>query len=223
MRHRWQDHLLFVREFRANFATTGALAPSGRPLARALTDQLRRWQAVRPATGRSLRILECGPGTGAVTREILPILGADDRLDLVEANVAFVDHLQRRFETDPVFARHATQCRLLHQRVEQIEGEPCYDLIISGLPLNNFQVDQVWAVLATFERLVAPGGSLSFFEYVAVRRIRSLVGRKADRHRLRGIGRLLEQLFERHASHRQMILPNVPPAWVHHVNIAPPA
>src|SRR3712207_2100544 len=59
-----RDHLEFLRQFRRQFETTGAVAPSSRFLAAAMTGPLSR--RTKPA-----RILEVGPGTGAVTRKIV--------------------------------------------------------------------------------------------------------------------------------------------------------
>jgi phospholipid N-methyltransferase len=90
-------------------------------------------------------------------------------------------------------------------------------LIISGLPLNNFSVELVDQILAKLRRLLAPGGTLSFFEYVAVRRVKSLASSRAERARLRGVGRVMEEMLHANEMHRELVLANVPPAWVHHV------
>src|SRR5262245_8969318 len=98
MMHRASDeYRVFFREFRRNFQTTGAIAPSGRRLAKALA------RFVSERRNGERRILEVGPGTGAVTRAIVAAMGPADRLDLVELNDTFVDVLRRRFETDPAF------------------------------------------------------------------------------------------------------------------------
>src|SRR5437870_2641258 len=76
------DHLEFFRQYRRRFQTTGAVAPSSRFLARALAKPFE--QHARPC-----RVLEIGPGTGAVTRRIVRLLKPDDRLDLVELNENF--------------------------------------------------------------------------------------------------------------------------------------
>jgi hypothetical protein len=65
--------------------------------------------------------------------------------------------------------------------------------------------------------LLARNGTLSFFEYVAIRRAKMLVGRGAERRRLRGIGRLLDQWLDGKEVRRDCVLANLPPAWVHHV------
>ena len=48
-------------------------------------------------------------------------------------------------------------------------------------------------------------------------RIREAVDAAAERERLRGISRLFGQLFQSQEVARDLVLANVPPAWVHHV------
>ena len=71
------------------------------------------------------------------------------------------------------------------------------------------------------QRLLAPGGILSFFEYVAIRRAKALVTSRSDRERLRGIERVLGDLLSKNEIRRDLVLANVPPAWVHHVRLSP--
>ncbi len=207
------DQRVFWREFRQNFQTTGAVLPSGRALARALA----RFVAVPTAAPR--RILEVGPGTGAVTRVLVERLGPQDRLDLVELNERFVERLGERFASEPAFAAVGERCRVLHQDVERLPADEPYDLVISGLPLNNFDVELVERLLATFGRLLKPGGTLSFFQYIAVRPARAVVSGPAERARLRGISQALARLLASGEIRRDWIWPNVPPAWVHHVRL----
>src|SRR6185312_11129733 len=73
----WVECGKFFRECRRHFHTTGAILPSSRFLARALVRPMR---GPRPPW----RILEVGPGTGSVTREIARRMLPGDRLDAVE-------------------------------------------------------------------------------------------------------------------------------------------
>ncbi len=61
-RERWHDHWLFLTHFRKSPRTVGAIAPSSQRLARAMLDGL----SLEPG----VRLVELGPGTGAVTGEI---------------------------------------------------------------------------------------------------------------------------------------------------------
>lgn len=200
----------FFREFRRNFRTTGAVLPSGRQLAAGLT------RFVTPY-GAPKRILEAGPGTGAVTRAILESLGPHDQLDLVEWNPAFVERLNHRFRANPLFRAASSRCRVLHNKVESLDQIESYDVIISGLPLNNFEPHDVDVILAAYERLIRPGGIVSFFEYAAVRGAKALVSNSRERARLKNVSRLMSLWLTRHEIAREIVFANIPPAWVHHV------
>ncbi|HEY2837604.1 MAG TPA: methyltransferase [Pirellulales bacterium] len=206
------DHRLFFRQFVENFHTTGSLAPSSRWLAQALARYVAGHKPGR-------KILEVGPGTGAVTRWIVPQLAASDSFDVVELNRSFVEHLRERFERDPFFTPARTQTRILHQAVEDLDPAGGYDAIVSGLPLNNFSGELVGQILSTLSRLLAPGGTLSFFEYVGVRPVKRTLAGRNERARLTTIGQHLYALLKPHEFHRECVLRNFPPAWVHHVRL----
>jgi phospholipid N-methyltransferase len=208
---RLKDYRLFWGEFRRTFKTTGAVLPSGRALARALSRH------VRTQNGVGRRILEVGPGTGAVTEQIARSMGPADSLDVVELNDRFVQRLRQRFASEDVFRNVGERMELFHLNVEDHAVDAPYDIVVSGLPLNNFGVDDVERILAALVKLLRTGGTLSFFEYVAVRNAKAVVSRASERERLRGIGRAMSTLFDQHQVDRQWVLPNVPPAWVHHV------
>jgi phospholipid N-methyltransferase len=221
------DQRVFWRQFRQEFHTTGAVLPSGRFLAAALAryvgqetgnqEPYRREKGSQETGGQ--RILEVGPGTGAVTSHIVRRLGRDDRLDLVELNAQFVERLNQRFASEEPFRAVAPQARVLHCPLQDLSLDTRYDLLISGLPLNNFSVEDVEQILDVMTRLVRPGGRLSFFEYIAIRPLRALVSGRSERARLRGIGQALGRLLQAHEIRRDWIWPNVPPAWVHHVRL----
>jgi phospholipid N-methyltransferase len=210
MRKALAERALFWREFRTNFHTTGAVLPSGRRLATELARYVAEGNGPR-------RILEAGPGTGAVTAQLLHALHPSDRLDLVELNPQFVAALQYRFQHDPHFRQAADRVSVLQQAVEQLPEQHTYDVIVSGLPLNNFSVELVERILAAFTRQLKPGGILSFFEYIAVRRAKRLVVSRSERTRLHGIDTILSRTCRLHEFRRQAVLINVPPAWVHHL------
>ena len=209
---RFADCRLFLNEFRRNFRTTGAILPSGRRLSVALVHFVRE-----PADRRPRRILEVGPGTGAVTRHLIHSMQAADCLDLVELNQCFVDCLNDRFRSDPEFQPAAQRCRVLHCPIENLPADTPYDVIVSGLPMNNFSVAEVEHILGILRQLAGPGATLSFFEYMGIRGLKALMSGRAERARLRGIGQIVGRLLKDHEIRRDWIWPNVPPAYVHHV------
>jgi phosphatidylethanolamine/phosphatidyl-N-methylethanolamine N-methyltransferase len=205
-----RDHREFLRQFRTQFETTGAIAPSSRRLARAMT------RFVGSKSGPA-RILEVGPGTGAVTRQIVTLLEADDCLDLVELNQAFATHLEQRFLREPRFKEAADRAKIHVCGIESYQAEKPYDYIVSGLPFNNFSPAFVGRVLDAFFAFLAPGGVLSFFEYMYVRPVRGMVSRGAERTRIKDLDRIINGRLKQHGFRRDWVFLNIPPAWVQHL------
>jgi phospholipid N-methyltransferase len=232
MQQRWADYRVFWRQFRDAYHSTGAVLPSGRALSSALARFVRNGEAhvAKSAAADSAlavseklphidarRILEVGPGTGAVTDQIIRAMRHDDRLVLVERNELFVEHLQARLAENAVAQEKRDRINVIHASVEDLPEDAPFDLIVSGLPLNNFSVELVDLILSKLRRLLAPGGVLSFFEYVAIRRAKALVSSAAERERLRGIEKVFNDVVATKEIRRDLVLANVPPAWVHHV------
>ncbi|MCI0643105.1 MAG: methyltransferase domain-containing protein [Gemmataceae bacterium] len=205
----WNDCRAFFRQFRQQYHTTGSILPSSRALARALCRPMRR--ATRPCA-----ILEVGPGTGAVTVEIVSKLRPDNRLDIVEINADFVAHLESRFEEEEEFRRRRAQCRIIHSPLQEVPGEGVYDFMISGLPLNNFSLALVEDIFRSYRRLLKPEGVLSYFEYVAIRDMKmSLMPSESER--LRTLGEYLEKQLKAHQIAEEIVWFNVPPALARHL------
>jgi phosphatidylethanolamine/phosphatidyl-N-methylethanolamine N-methyltransferase len=209
---RFADYGIFLKQFLEQFQTTGAVMPSGKPLASALC----RFVGSSPSPQR---ILEVGPGTGAVTTTLVERMRDEDHLCLIEINQTFVTHLKTAFKERPPLRAKAHRVDVIHGRLEDLKDDGRYDLIVSGLPLNNFSVEAVEQILDGFGRLLKPGGVLSFFEYIAVRSMKSWVSSKEERERLRVIGGLLHRTLDGREIQRDWVWPNVPPAWVHHVRL----
>jgi phospholipid N-methyltransferase len=210
----WAECGKFFREFRRHGRNTGALLPSSRFLARALVSELRKPR--RPA-----HILEVGPGTGSVTREIIRFLLPDDRVDAVEINPQFVAILQRRFDQEWVFRCRRDQFHIILSAVEELPGEGRYDFIVSGLPLNNFPVAQVRDIFKAYDRLLKAGGTLTYFEYVLARQLTTPFVNRRERRRLYRVGRVVTGYIRSYQVRRERIFINVPPAIVRHLCLKP--
>lgn len=203
------DYLVFVREAFRRHETTGAVWPSSSSLARAITRFVAR------KTGPA-RILEVGPGTGVFTRQILRHLTEHDELTLVEVNPTFAALLEKRVAKAPQCAPHQSRIRIICSPIETAPLAGKYDFIVSGLPLNNFEPPHVRTILRRLRQLAAPGCVLSFFEYLGLRRIRTVAGRAATRRRLRTIEATIRAFERRHGFARDIVWANVPPALVRH-------
>jgi len=145
------------------------------------------------------------------------MLRAEDVLDLVELNPTFAALLQERFRSDPAFQRVATQSKVHLCGIESFRPEGQYDHIICGLPFNNFSAEFVEQVFATFFGLLAPGGTLSYFEYMYVRPLRRLVAGRPERTRLTRLDTVLKSYLAGHRLGRDWVFLNVPPAWAQHL------
>lgn len=205
-----REQLIFFREFRQRFKTTGAVAPSSRFLARAMTEPLARRDG-------PVRVLEIGPGTGAVTRTIVRHVRPGDRFDLVELNEAFVEMLRSNFENDVDYRRAADVSQIHACPLQEFQSDEPYDYIISGLPLNNFSAELVREIFAAYFRLLKPGGTLSYFEYMYVRPARKLVTRGDEKARLVALDEIMGSYRSKHHVRTDWVFANFPPAWVQHL------
>lgn len=206
------ERLTFLTEFLRNYETTGSIVPSGRALGAALCRHVGR------ADGPQC-ILEAGPGTGAVTGCIIERMRPDDQLWMVELNPTFAAYLRGAFNDKPAFRAASPRCHLVEGSLQDVApmNEGRFDLVISGLPLNNFPSDVVRDILHAYARLLKPGGVLSFFQYILIRPAKMLVSGGVERQRLREIGGALDRALGQQEFHRDWVWTNVPPAWVHHV------
>lgn len=209
---------LFASEFVRNFHTTGAIAPSGQALARELCRHLHSCPVGGPSSTGPRRLLEVGPGTGAVTRRIAARMRPGDTLDLVEANPAFVTWMTDLLRTDPQLRRVADRVRIRPGLVQEIDLPTGYHAVVSGLPLTNFDADTVSGILDILLGVLDPKARLSFFTYAALRRIKLLTSREREYVRMIRVEAVVADRMESHQTDRELVIANVPPAWVYHLH-----
>ncbi|MEV6681979.1 methyltransferase [Streptomyces erythrochromogenes] len=201
------ENRIFLGEAVRDFARTGAVAPSGRRLAGTLAAPL------TGHTGRPLTVLEAGAGTGAVTRELIPLLPRGSHLDVVEDNPRFIPSLLRLVEAGRRL-NTAENTRVHQARVEKLETGLRYDVIVSSLPFNNFTPAQVEAVMDRYVQLLRPGGTLAYFSYLGTCRARSLLLQRTAVRRQRAVERVLAAYHEHHHVTSHTVWANLPPARV---------
>ncbi|MER7690791.1 methyltransferase domain-containing protein [Streptomyces sp. NPDC097610] len=202
---------MFLIEAARDLRTTGAIAPSGKALARALTEPV-RVQAPQP-----LSVLEAGAGTGAVTRTLIPQLPRGSRLDIVEANPRFAAQLRHLVGTHPSLPGRPTQVNVHQAYVEDLDTDERYDVIVSGLPLTNFAPAQVERIMARYLELLHPGGTLTYFAYVGTRKARALTASRAEASRHAGVDEVMAAYQHSYATGRWTVWANLPPAHVWHL------
>ncbi|MFI1207363.1 class I SAM-dependent methyltransferase [Streptomyces sp. NPDC020802] len=202
---------MFLIEAARDLRTTGAIAPSSTALARALTEPV-RIQAPRP-----LAVLEAGAGTGPVTRALLPQLARGSRLDIVEANPRFAARLRQLVATDPHLTARSQQVTVHQTYVEQLDTDQRYDVIVSGLPLTNFNPEQVERIMARYLELLHPGGTLTYFAYLGTRKARALTASRDEARRHAAVDDIMAAYQRSYATGRWTVWGNLPPAHVWHL------
>lgn len=210
----------FFQESVRSRQTTGAVAPSGSPLAQRLAAPL-------PApSGRSpLRVLEVGAGTGTVTRALAERIGPGDRLDTVEVNPRFVQLLTGALRTDPVLAAASEQIRIVPESISHTPLPPkSYDVIVSCLPFMNFAPDMVRSLLERYMAALVPGGHLTFFSYLGTLSLRTLFAQRTEAARYRAVAAVLAEFSARYGGGDGggVAWRNLPPARVTHLRAPRP-
>lgn len=198
----------FLLEAARDLRTVGAVAPSGRALARAMTEP------VGTHAGGPLTVLEAGAGTGAVTRTLMRRLPPGSRLDIAEANPRFADRLSQLVATERESAVPPEDVRVHAAHVERLETDRGYDVIVSGLPFTNFSPHHVEAIMDRYMELLRPGGVLTYFAYRGTRRARALVASKDQARRHRLVEQTLAGYQRRYATGCATVWANLPPAAV---------
>ncbi len=201
----FDEFRLFCSEVRSNYATIGAIAPSSRLLAKAVTLPLSQ----RPA--RPISVLEVGAGTGAFTERILEHLRFGDVLDVYELNPKFYCFLQESVKS----ARPGEKgiiCTLYNADIRTLDRNNQYDYIISGLPLNNFDSQKVAEILEIYIHHLSPTGVLSYFEYIFTQEFKSKFLKRQERERLIQVAKTVGSFIQKHQYSCNQVWWNLPPA-----------
>ena len=207
---RIRNRLVFYVEAVSAARQVGAFTRTSAIVADAVAEPLAAYPPPRA-------VLEVGAGTGALTRSLLKHLGPDDRLDLCEINPRFVQLLHDEFAThEMVAASTAPSVRIFGEDVEKLPRDARYDVLVSSLPWLNLDPPKVQRILDRYEASLRPGGAISYLDYWA-NAVRTLVGSRRERQRLRQVLATTRAFQRRFAYRRRVVLWNVPPACVHHL------
>ena len=147
------DSARFLKSLIAAPRLTGAVAPSGRALARAMAAA-----AGPPPHGL---IVELGPGTGPVTRSLIEAGVARERLVLVEYDPGFCQLLRRRFAPARIIEGDAYD---LPRTLAELAGQPIA-AFVSSLPLLNQPPQRREKLIGDAFALMGPAGLFVQFTY----------------------------------------------------------
>lgn len=210
------DYIAFYKELARCFPQIGMILPSSRALARSMVEPLR-------GIKKLVSILEVGPGTGPITREILRAMGPQDTFLICEINPRFMARLKRSLQRNRDFQRHSSRVSFLEGPVQELSpsvNADRFDVIISSLPFYNFHPDTVDEIFQLFEYILKPGGRLTFIEYLVTRQIGSLFSSREHRERVRAVETVIRNwcktVDKSGEVEKKISFLNVPPALSYH-------
>lgn len=183
--------LHFLRDVARSPVQMGAIAPSGRRLAKAMVDEAQ----IEPGHV----VVELGGGSGSFTRELLA-RHPDNPLTVFELSPDLAAGLRRDFPRARVIAAPVEDLPKIASEL----GISRIDRVVSGLPWALWRELRQAAVLDALGPYLAPQARLVTFHYVHSRSL----GRVATTRRL------LQERF-REVSHSAPVWANVPPAYIH--------
>ncbi len=186
----------FTKGAIANFRQTAAVVPSSKQLAKAMVDPLRdKPQRV---------VVEFGPGTGVMTRELLQAMPPDSLLLAFEVNPSFVDYLRDSISDD--------RFQVVSAGAETAAGEldrrsiGKVDAVVSSLGIAAMDSEVADAIFRSLQPYLEQHGTITQFQYVY--RMRVVHGRMEYFN----TGRFMSRYFSTVRSTRVWF--NFPPAVV---------
>ena len=165
--------------------------------------------------------MEIGPGTGTITQQIVECLRPGDKLHLVELNPKFCDFLFELSKTKWSEMLDGVDFNVYCCPMEDFPEDQKYQFLVSSLPLNNFDYELVRSILQSYQHFLQPGGKLSYFEYLAARKVRKVLSKvKGDHDGLRTC-HLLEEFIKNFQLEHDEVIMNFPPAVARHFSFKP--
>lgn len=188
----WREYAAFTLAFVRNPGRIGALCPSSRWLARAITAEAN--------LSAAQTVVELGPGTGAFTRRIRDLMGRETHYLGIELDPAAARFLRSAF---PDLRFYEDSAERLGHYLDQ-NGRRHADYIISGLPFANMPPAVQRAIMSSVVAAMTPCSQFTTFAYWG--------GHLTTKGR--NFRRLLRELFGTVEISRP-VLRNLPPAFVY--------
>ena len=169
-KHRLDDEVRFIRSWLEKPLETGAVAPSGKVLARTMASY------VDPAVRGP--VVELGPGTGPVT-EALVAQGVDPaRLVLVEYNPMFCRLLRTRYPAATIVQGDAYGLR---RALGKVIPQRAAAAVVSGLPIVTKAVRTRLRLVNEALSFLTPGAPFIQFTYAVLPPLpRAIAGVRAE-------------------------------------------
>ena len=187
----WREHLLLFGRFLRSPRSIGAIAPSSPALADAMVQPMR--------LDGGDRVVELGPGTGALTSALVAQLRPETRVLAIDREPVFVERLRARWpQVDCVCASAAALRTLAAER-----GLLPIDHIVSGLPFASLPAEVTTSILESIEESLRTNGTFTTFQYVHAYKMRQATAFRRE---------LSDRLGAE--PRRTLVMRNLPPAYV---------
>ena len=184
----------FFIQFIKDLKRTGAIAPSSKFLARDLVEQLQT--NLKEKKCPPLNILEMGPGTGALTKEITKLLRPQDHMDIVEVQKKFYNIIKKKYARDNIDVHFGD--------ILKFQPDRSYDYIFSSLPYENMPQKVNRKIWEKKLSLCAPKAYICYFKYVKFKDFKY---------------NFEEQVVEEYKYDKKFVLRNIPPAKLYTLQV----
>jgi phospholipid N-methyltransferase len=206
----FKDYFVFLQAYFLKPSSIGAIVPSTAFLANAVTKHI---DINNQNNLESVKILEVGAGTGVMTEKILEKLRPQDILDVVELDPEFCKILKDKF-------KKYKNIKIYNISILDWNPNYSYNYIISGLPFNSFNHDFLKSVLNKYKTLIVPGGIISYFEYIALAKIKLFFLTGQEKTQFSQTITTTDQFVNQYEFDNEKVFANIPPAQVHHLTVS---
>lgn len=152
---------ILLTEGISNMRTVGAVAPTGRFVARAMAPEIKK-------TDPPKIIVELGVGTGSITEEIVKRLRPQDRFIGIDSNRALLDECKKNIEPMAcdrfVCVEHADAQNIKH--ILKAHNITAVDEVICTIPFRALSEHETKKILAQVNDVLVPGGRFVFIRYL---------------------------------------------------------
>jgi phosphatidylethanolamine/phosphatidyl-N-methylethanolamine N-methyltransferase len=184
---------VLIKHFLKNPATTGTVWPSSTALCRELVNGINIEQAKT--------VVELGPGTGVVTRQIIKHMHNNAHFFTIELNESICKSFSKKLPDVKIYNDSAANLKQLLEH----EGLQQADCVISGLPWASLPLQVQNEILDAIVECLPQGGYFTTFAYL--------------QGTLLPVARKFKKQLDNHFSEvkkSRVIWKNMPPAFVYH-------
>jgi len=185
------EHLV---HFLKDLKQVGAIAPSSKFLAKDLVKQLK--EELSHESCEALNILEIGPGTGPLTKQISRLIRPTDHLDVVEIHDRFYEIVRKKYSSSNITVHHKDILNFTSGR--------SYDYIFSSLPYEVMPETLIQKIWKKKLDLCSSKAYICYFKYVSFRKFKC---------------NFEEAVVQKYQSNKKIVLRNLPPAKLYTLEI----